>query len=121
VTADLAAWLLAGPIAEDERRAQAWQDADQQAGMSAPWGGLEPYGDLGDLEAAAIWRPARVLAECAAKRAIVEAYRAELLNDEARAAGGHDPGPATAYLAGVVRILGRVYAGRPGWREEWAT
>ena len=68
-----------------------------------------------------MWHPGRVLAECAAKRAIVEAYRAELAMDYLRERDGHPHGPATPYLAGVVRILSRPYAGRPGWREEWGT
>lgn len=61
----------------------------------------------------ATWDPARVLAECDAKRRIVELYRFLV---------GHDGSTAVAAaLLDVLKEFGAAYAqvGRPGYREEW--
>jgi hypothetical protein len=70
------------------------------------------------------WDPARVLAECAAKRAVVEEWQAAVAEFEA---GPQHYGEEALVnetvmtaLGPVVRILAQPYAGRPGWREEWA-
>jgi hypothetical protein len=52
----------------------------------------------------ALWDPARALAECEAKRRIVEHC-------------DHDMPPGLA--ASVLRLLASVYTDRPGFREEW--
>jgi hypothetical protein len=117
MTADLAAWLLAddGPIAEDERWAR-------DALMKGDWNGAmrlhdyrEPVG-----QHIARWNPARVLAECAAKRIIIR-----------ETAGAGDavavhPNPADVEpwaesMDIILRALAEPYAGRAGWRDEWAT
>jgi hypothetical protein len=56
--------------------------------------------------------PARVLADVAAKRAILELH-----------ADGTEPVPGLgiSHNGRVVRLLAQPFAGRPGWREEWAT
>jgi hypothetical protein len=68
--------------------------------------------------------PARVLAEVAAKRAIVDRYEV-LLAYAARPYDDHpDPSRRAGYLHALVVVmegLAQPYAGRPGWREEWAT
>lgn len=55
--------------------------------------------------------PARVLAECAAKRAIIgmsiQATRESYVN-------------AAAYLADALQALATVYADHPDYREEWS-
>lgn len=71
------------------------------------------------------WDPARVLAECAAKRRIIEEH--DNVNDGNCGTcvvghwgyptnGGASPArwPCPTLLA-----LAQPYAGRPGWREEW--
>jgi hypothetical protein len=87
--------------------------------------------------------PARVLAEVAAKRAILDLHEswpvlvetefsttedadrmtlqmskriAWLTNQEYRARFGDEP-PTSP----IIRAMAQPYAGRPGWREEWAT
>lgn len=67
--------------------------------------------------------PARVLAEVAAKRRIINRYEA---SEEAAGTRTLDEqwldvaqGRRDALLQ-AVRDLASVYAGRPGWREEWA-
>lgn len=67
------------------------------------------------------WDPARVLAEVEAKRRIIERYEDCLARQE-------DPdyssiaahGQAAEYEDWVIPALAQPYAGRPGWREEWA-
>jgi hypothetical protein len=69
----------------------------------------------------ACWHPTRVLAECAAKRRIIERYQFVT---------GHGPAVdhvramdmttgATGALQDVLRWLALPYADRPGYREEW--
>lgn len=68
------------------------------------------------------WDPARVLAEVAAKLAIVEDYRIVLANNAA------EPDEVMAVARGliakslgmVLRRLAAPYADRPGFRPEWA-
>lgn len=98
-TADLAAWLLAddGPIAHDERTGRA---AGEILGIPH-WGG-----------------GGRVLAECAAKRAIIEDCRDEIAEHHP----DHFPDDLTHHLARrTLLTLAQPYAGRPGWRDEWRT
>jgi hypothetical protein len=134
MTADLAAWLLAddGPIAEDERVARAAQIKGHRDWRTEPGqlGELEVIDDAGRVvvqerafvsEAGiarhiARWDPARVLAECAAKRAVVEAYRRSAEEHFTDYAAGEYAAWESAALA-----LAQPYAGRPGWREEWRT
>lgn len=127
MTADLAAWLLAvgGPIAEDERVAHQALTQARRAGDELDG---DPYANNADSSGDAIvaYPPARVLAECAAKRAIVEAYqrgvRVMPLNlpgvdwqaPHIREQVGRNGG-----LAHAVRLLALPYTGRPGWRDKW--
>jgi hypothetical protein len=144
VTADLASWLLAddGPIAEDERVANAalartrrWPKGDAPWEHAALRASLDP-GPAGVLDRMATFGdPARVLAECAAKRAVVKlhgergyhhvppdfrtaptgcAVCVEWRDDSTGESSG--PWPCPTLLA-----IARPYAGRPGWREEWAS
>lgn len=66
------------------------------------------------------WSPARVLAECAAKRQIIETcqHGHELLEQDP-----NDPEIVgwSDGLSDAVRALAQPYAGRPGWRDEWRT
>lgn len=82
---DLATWLLAA-IDEEERVARETGD------------------DPVDSEHQARWTPARVLAECEAKRRIIGTLRDE---------GGD------RLFADIFRLLALPLADRPGYREEW--
>jgi len=101
---DLAAWLLE-QIAEDERVAR---DAGADAMMGGRWKAY-PEGAYNELQSTVLASSRRVLAECAAKRAIVERY--VYLADHG------DSGDARWVLA----ALAQPYRDRPGWRDEWAT
>lgn len=79
---------------------------------------------LDDERAAHIARhdPARVLAEVAAKRRIIDRYEFVTNHgpavDHVRALDMSTG--ARAALLDAVKMLASVYAGRPGWRAEWA-
>lgn len=71
------------------------------------------------------WDPSRVLAECAAKRAIVERHRSHTSRDLYQTAVPRDhPGyrgeERHRYCATLLDVA-RLYQARPGWREEWGT
>ena len=132
---DLAAWLL-DAIAEDERVAQAatpglWRyDPSKvnsvdggEAVFAGPRGlsattvaSVGPCDDpqsMSDGRHIARWDPARVLAECAAKRRIVE---------EAEHYWAHAAEYASvATYRHVLRILALPYADRPGYLPEWTS
>jgi uncharacterized protein DUF6221 len=54
------------------------------------------------------WHPARVLAECDAKRRIIELQRSDLRDD-----------PQDWEADEVLRLLALPYAGHPDYRAEW--
>lgn len=131
MTEDLVAWLRA-QLDEDERAARAvavpspWQVdiSPREAFVQASDGRV--VGETGfDESAVHIARhdPARVLAEVAAKRRIIDRF--EFVDshgpavDHVRALDMTTG--ARAALLDAVKMLASVYAGRPGWREEWAT
>ena len=125
---DLAAWLL-DAIAEDEARA----DVATRLGESrwkAVGGSVElatvPRGSSifewmvafdegspseGQAVHIATWDPARVLAECAAKRALVE---------ETMERSAEHRGPAATWVSLILGHLAQPYRDREGWRDEWA-
>ena len=131
-TTSLAAWLLEQVSADEEAARAAMERAE------TPW--RATYGrqvetardgylvtpedehsystDPPDEVAAHIARhdPAHVLAVAAAHRKIIEALqRAE--QHVAEVGGRHEN---LHGLREAVRALAAAYAGRPGWREEWA-
>lgn len=68
-----------------------------------------------DARHASGWSPARVLAEVAAKRRIIDTLeRAQRDTDDLLGVGCYYG------LRMAVRLLASVYRGRPGWRAEWA-
>jgi hypothetical protein len=101
-------------------------DGGEPAAVLLGWGhdasGIEA--EQADRDHIARHDPARVLAEVAAKRAILDRYEA-LLAYAARPYDDHpDPSRRAGYLHAlqvVIEGLAQPYAGRPGWREEWAT
>ena len=102
--------FLEGRIAEDEtwaRAAAPWATGSRHEGQPVDW---SIHFDR--------WSPARVLAECAAKRAIIELadndLRVEVQRGDASALGGalmhHD----------TLRALAAVHKDHPEFQEEWA-
>lgn len=83
----------------------------------------EPAGILDGAAVAehiARWDPDRVLDEIAAKREVLAKYHGVLIQAERRP---HDEG-ARGYevaMSHAVLALAQPFAGRPGWRPEWAT
>jgi hypothetical protein len=104
-------------IAEDEAAAQAALD-------QAPASGLRDSDEGHDAGHTARWSPARVLAECTAKRTIVEAFeelgqfltRASDSGSEDTAAGVRD---MFAGLMIAVQAHAGAYADHPDYRPEW--
>ena len=138
---DLVAWLR-HQIDEDERVARATLSVGTRANMrrekpaprwirdgsrirdDAPGPTILRVGHTWAREADHIARhdPARVLAEVAAKRKVLD-----LRDSWAREAETAPPQASHLFRAqvsaadAVIRALAQPFAGRPGWREEWAT
>jgi hypothetical protein len=132
---DLVEWLTAA-LNDDERAARdciaavgAYREGEpyedgsgiaiQDAFPSYPWGSED--NELTFM--AGPGHPARVLAEVAAKRRILDRYRLYERLAEERAADGR-PDQSTRNVRDTLRwaveLLALPYAGRDGWREEWA-
>jgi hypothetical protein len=86
-----------------------------------------------DVQFIARWDPARVLAECAAKRAIVDLYerhrdnrdarrspRARAAEDEKAAQDRRTQEARTRVADDAMRALAAVYADHPDYQPEWA-
>jgi hypothetical protein len=135
MTDDLATWLLAC-IAEDEHIAKdaaggydgaaaRWQVSDGNVHLVGEYANaavaVGPFNASVGVAAAHIARhdPARVLAECEAKRALVEMATeeppADILDDLTLGAQESH----ADWSRFVLRQLAGVYADRPGYREEW--
>jgi hypothetical protein len=125
MSSELAEWLM-DQIAVDERVARAatpgpwraldsgvvsYDDPDDESGQGVwPVDVTQSPRDRQDRKHIAAWDPQRVLADCEAKRRIVEGWRSahEGFSDDASGWGA------------AMRVIARPYAGRPGWRREWA-
>lgn len=109
---DFVQFLLAR-IADNEAAARQVQSAAKAAVGSASWvvvGADNPTGVDYD--------PARVLADCKAKRLIVEAY--QRAREQALAAGAGAGGAGAAFgLMRAVTLLAEVYADHPDFQEDW--
>ena len=147
---DLAEWLEA-QIAEDERRARAachdrteidrlsrqpirtveddgvWSVGEHAMDECNVDGiGIRIYGEGGHTREQAVhiatWDPARVLAECAAKRRVIdEHHKVEEYADPitfCSACGGH-PSHGSDWPCYTLRLLALPYADRSGFRDEW--
>jgi hypothetical protein len=141
VTDPLVAWLRAC-FDEDERIALACIDevgshrrddefddgsgtADYDAFPSYPWGSSGR--ELAFM--AGPGQPASVLADVAAKRALIDVifrYESKIDNEWGccHSAADIEAGACPVSLPREIEallILARAYAGRPGWRAEWGT
>lgn len=122
---DLTAWLLA-QIATDERVADRALDVSTDLGHQASWSSFAA-GDVVDEAIAQIeaWSPARVLAECEAKRRIVDLHPVVGDNVCDTCVVGMRGYPLVAnskperWPCGTLRALALVYADRPGYQEFW--
>lgn len=118
---DLVSWLSA-QIAEDERVARAAMDPD---GKATGWWWSDP---ASPTEAhIARWDPARVLAECAAKRAILGRHKPRRIDGRdgdgmERSARWCDCCDEEWGRSGCadVQSLAQPHATRSGFRPEWA-
>ncbi len=96
-----------------------------KVGYSATYPAYDHEGLLPAMEKAcgphiARWDPARVLAECAAKRFIVELAESMQKLDELGNGPYKNAGAAEAAILGdVLRSLASVYADHPDYRPEW--
>ena len=91
--------FLEARIAEDEERAETCRELGW---FPAPKYGVTTFSHV------------RVLAECAAKRAIISECRQSTLSD---LDGGEDDQPAPMWVA---RALAAVYADHPDYQQEWS-
>jgi hypothetical protein len=114
--ADLAAWLLAQVDADEAEQTAGWVDH-----VNGEWHRADCERNSMSAGACDCDVPARVLAECAAKRAIVELHEEVTFADPVdgefgcvTCGPGDRPCPTLTHLA-------QPYRDREGWREEWAT
>lgn len=114
---DLAAFLLSR-ITEDEAIAGAANEPERQP---HPWSTFAitrfDEGDWQALDPAATshayqWDPARVLAECEAKRRIVRYVQAVLVTT-------WDDGNPEEIVTDVLRLLALPFSGHPDYDESW--
>jgi hypothetical protein len=143
---EFVAWLRE-QLDEDERAILDRWDSDGRARVATMWTGGEPgYTTVASDQGDGVWvadgrevtdarhvlvlfDPARVLAEVAAKKAILDLYRQAWGEHQSwlEDVGGDTFGRADEIRGRVeslhetIRLLAQPYAGRPGWREEWAT
>jgi hypothetical protein len=131
MTEDLAAWLLE-QIAEDEAPARAFlnacPDGDPVAEATVY---SDRYDDLTEMATAHLdrWGAKRVLAECDAKRQLVELHKSE--DVDGRLTDGEEitvlccvvcrdeNGMREEEPCPTLRLLALPHADRPGYREEW--
>jgi hypothetical protein len=129
---DLATWLLE-QIAEDERLARAAARLNDDEPEDLHWdtvvGRLEDAGwereEVHRLDKHVVnFDPARVLAECDAKRRIIAQHDV----DDGDCRTCFDPNTTNDWPENMVqqcwpcptlRLLAAVYSDRPGYREEW--
>lgn len=125
---DLAAFLLAR-IEADEAAARValagpWVFGDDGHSLGQVTGGTftiavrDATAHTADLNHIARHNPARVLAECAARRTVVSMCSRGLSGRDVEGASDDgDNGPWVAQQ--TLRALAQPYAGEPGWRDEW--
>lgn len=129
---ELVAWLREQVDADDLFAREAvdheWFSTDNYV-ESRDGGEVARFEIKADARHASGWSPARVLAEVAAKRRIIDRHPA------IPPTPGHwssvrtiwwcptcsdaDDGPES-WPCPTIQAVASVYAGRPGWREEWA-
>jgi hypothetical protein len=123
--ADLTAWLLA-QIGADERVAERALDVSTDLGQQTSWSSFS----VGDVVEEAIvhqeaWSPTRVLAECEAKRRIVDLHPVvgdDVCDTCVVGKRGYPLQPNSTperWPCGTLRALALAYADRPGYQDDW--
>lgn len=126
---DFVTWLLE-QVAEDEREATAAfsGQCDPENGWGISGRAITPHVGVihEDVQRAHVakWNPARVLAECEAKRRVIRLYQNAVQAQRAGSISNRNrtqDEAAVDVLGAVVQEFGVMYAqaGRPGYREEW--
>lgn len=124
--------FLHARITEDEQTAQAGisNQADPENGWGYEGKTLTPHigtiHEQAQAEHIIRWHPTRVLAECAAKRAIIEAadtYLDEYENEEHRTnddtTAGRVAGRARSWRNDTLRTLAAIYNDHPDYSTAW--
>jgi len=122
---DLAAWLL-GQIDADERLADRALDVSTDLGHQASWSAFAAA-DVAEEAVAHLeaWSPARVLAECEAKRRIVDLHPVighDVCDTCVVGKRGYPLDPYSTperWPCGTLRALALSYADRPGYQPHW--
>lgn len=118
---DLADWLLI-QIAEDEAVARRTRAVHSAPGKPINWAVFCDEFSPDARGHQMRWHPDRVLAECEAKRFVIEMLR-QYEDYEAHRSGEletvPDVGERANNPAGALRRMALPYADRPGYRDEW--
>lgn len=101
--------FLEARIAEDEAVVAYPSPHERSGGYS--------YADVGGLSEVLTVGTTRVLAECAAKRAIIQwAGQVDAAEDQM----AREWGTPEVMAYGILRALAAVYSSHPGYQQEWA-
>lgn len=125
--------FLLARIAEDEAKARAADSGrwlGQDKGITFEWDADDWHDDEtqarleADMHAnqhhISNWGPRRVLAECEAKRRIVEFHGQDVDRDFCATCSGSGP-RAQGWPCDTLRALAQVYADHPDYQPEWST
>lgn len=122
---DLAAWLLA-QIDADERVAERARDVSTDLGQQASWSAFSAT-DIADEAVIHVeaWGPDRVVADCEAKRRIVDLH--PVVGDDVcdtcvvgkQGYPLHPHSTPERWPCGTLRALASSYADRPGYEPDW--
>jgi hypothetical protein len=122
---DLTTWLLT-QIDADERVADRALDVSTDLGHQASWSSFSA-GDVADeaITHVEAWSPDRVLAECEAKRRIVDLH--PVVGDDVcdtcvvgmRGYPAYPNSKPERWPCGTLRALALGYADRPGYQQDW--
>lgn len=117
---DLIAFLNAR-LDEDERKIKAWDDTFYRRGPGEPI--VLPPGRNGytiEFVAVPMLAP-RMLAEIAAKRAIIDLHEEAASADASKMMGYeiHQNDGAREYMRDVIRAISSAYASHPDYDQEW--
>jgi len=105
---DLAAWLLEQVDADE---------AEARGVLTQRWDAISFHDEArDDIPHIVRWSPARVLAECAAKRRLVQQLQEVSYGDGPESDSIHGQRQA---LEWAVAFLAQPYRDREGWRDEW--
>lgn len=124
-------WTIDGSLISIERDALKLRDVERDVVWGDGSGLREVVATRPDADHIVAWQPARVLAEVAAKRAILDlhadGYHSCIRDVEwiTKPVEGGKPYMFREVLSGVpcqtLQLLAQPYRGQAGWRDEWGT